>query len=110
MNNLAHDWQDDYAEVEVFVHVSHRHKITLKIPKGSTAEDEALRIMKSEPIENWCDKDSLEHWADNPHNLSEDSQFEIGSALSIDEAYGCDDSAEAHEEIKKYTYNLQGVA
>ena len=79
--NDEKDWRDDYAEVEVFVHAVYRHKIVLKIPEGSTGEDEALKIMKSEPIEHWCDKDNLEGWVDSPHLFSsQDDREEVEAA------------------------------
>ncbi len=101
------DWREDYAEAEVFVHVLYRHKITLKIPEGSTGEAEALKIMKAEPIEHWCDNDSLEGWVDSPHLFSrEDDQFEICNVWTVEEAWGSTNSQEDREEIEQACYKF----
>jgi len=101
--NSSEDWRDEYAEVEVWVHAEFRHKLVVKIPENSTAEKEALRILKSQPVDYWCDEHS-EDWINNPTCLDEDDRFEIGQDLGILEAF-CDQTTEA--EVKSYCRNVE---
>ncbi len=66
-----------YHEVEVFVHVQYRHKLVIETDCEENAKKEAMKQLISEPIEDWCSDEALEHWVDNPDMQSEEDQFEI---------------------------------
>ena len=68
---------EKFHEVEVFVHVQYRHKIIVETDNEDTAREKAMERLLSEPIEEWCRKESLENWVDNPVMEREEDQFEI---------------------------------
>lgn len=78
------DWKDNYAEVEVWVWANYRHKLVLKIPENSTAQQEALRVLKSTSVSYWCD-DDREDWDNSPDARS---RYEVGQDLGIEETFG----------------------
>ena len=97
------DWREDYAEVEVWVHANFRHKLVVKIPENSTAKEEALRALKSKPVDYWCDK-YAEDWINLPDCLDEDDRFEIGQELDVLAAF-CDQTTEA--DVKSCCCNVE---
>ena len=107
--NTKEDWREDYAEVEVWVHAEYRHKITVKVPENSTAEQEALRILKSEPLDYWCDKES-EDWINNPSCVNEDDRFEINGSLTVEEAFGFENTPEDLKEANRAAWNVEDEA
>ncbi|MEC7270120.1 MAG: hypothetical protein VXU43_03030 [Pseudomonadota bacterium] len=93
------DWRDNYAEVECWVWANFRHKIVVKVPENSTAQDEALKVLKSEPVEFWCDPHS-EDWYNFP-DINE--RYEVGNDLEILEAF-CEGTTE--QDIIECCWNI----
>ena len=83
------DWRDNYAEVECWVWANYRHKIVVKVPKNSTAQDEALKVLKSMPVDYWCDP----HYEDLNNFPDICERYEVGSDLEILEAF-CEGTTE----------------
>ena len=96
------DWREDFKEVEVFVKAEYRYKVLVRIPKGSTAEAEAIKAMEAEPLEQWCNPNFL--WTQDLEDV-----FETCNILDCEEAEDYQNTPEHYRDALVTAINCKVV-